>query len=104
MFRVLMGPFPSSYGNKSILLVVDYVPKRVEAIPIITCDAKVMLKFLCKHIFSLFGPLRSIVSDEGTHFCNKLFDSLLSKYGVRLAQLLPIIHNVIGKLRRSWRK
>ena len=38
-----MGLFPSSYGHKEILLVVDYLSKWVEAIPTITCDAKVVL-------------------------------------------------------------
>ena len=83
-----MGPFPSSCGYKYILLAVDYVSKWVEAIPTITCDAKVVLKFMHYHIFSQFGTPRAIVSDEGTHLCNKLFDSLLSKYGVRLITTL----------------
>ena len=78
-----MGPFRSSCGHKYILLAVDYVSKWVESIPTITCDAKVVLKFLRMHIFSCFGTLRAIVSVKGTHFFNKLFDSLLSKYGVR---------------------
>ncbi|XP_075475256.1 uncharacterized protein LOC142505999 [Primulina tabacum] len=29
-----------------------------------------------------FGTPRAIISDGGTHFCNKLFEKLLSKYGV----------------------
>ena len=78
-----MGPFPSSCGNKYILLAVDYLSKWMEAIPTITCDAKVVLKFLRNHIFLRFGTPRAIVSDEGTHLCNKLFESFLSKYGVR---------------------
>ena len=78
-----IGPFPSSCGNKYILSAVDYVSKWMEAIPTVTCDANVVLKFLLKHIFSRFGTPRAIVSDEGTHFCNKLFESLFSKYGVR---------------------
>ena len=57
-----MGPFPSSCGNKNMLLVVDYVSEWVEAIPMVTCDAKVVLKFLHKHIFSRFGTPREIVS------------------------------------------
>ena len=77
-----MGPFLSSCEKKYILLVVDYVSKWVEAIPTVTSDAKVVLKFLHKYIFSRYETLREIVSDEG-NFCNKLFESLLSKYGVR---------------------
>ena len=76
-----MGPFPSSYGYKYILLAVDYVSKWVEAIPTTTCDAKIILKFIRWNIFSRFGTPRVMISDEGSHFCNKLFTYLLSKYG-----------------------
>ena len=77
-----MGPFLSSYNNKYILLVVDYVSKWVEAIPTYTNDAKVVINFLCKNIFSRFGTPRALVSDEGSHFDNKLVEKLLLKYGV----------------------
>ena len=42
-----MGPFPSSFSNLYILLVVDYVSKWVEAIPTHTNDVNVVVKFLC---------------------------------------------------------
>ena len=78
-----MGPFPSSYGHKYILLAKDYVSKWVEAIPTITCDAKVVLCFIRSNTFSRFGTPRVVISDEGSHFCGKLFASLLAKYGVK---------------------
>ena len=78
-----MGPFSSSYGYKYILLAVDYVSKWVEAIPITNCDAKIVLSFIWRNIFSRFGTPRAVINDEGSHFCNKLFASLLAKYGVR---------------------
>ena len=78
-----MGPFPSSYNNKYILSVVNYVSKWVKAIATPTNDAKVVFNFLRKNIFARFGTPRSIISDEGTHFFNKLFDALLSMYGVK---------------------
>ena len=55
----------------------------MEAIPTTTCDAKIVLKFIQHNIFSRFGTLRALISDEGSHFCSKLFTSLLSKYGVK---------------------
>ena len=76
-----MGSFPSSYGHKYILLAVEYV--WVEAIPTITCDAKVVLCFIKSNIFSRFGTPRAVISDKGSDFCNKLFASLLAKYGVK---------------------
>ena len=78
-----MGPFPSSYGHKYILLAVDYVSKWVEAILTITCDGKVVLRFINSNIFSRFGTPRAVISDEGSLFCNNLFASLLAKYGVK---------------------
>ena len=36
-----------------------------------------------KNILSRFGAPRTIISDEGCHFENKLFAKLMSRYGVR---------------------
>ena len=66
-----------------ILLVVDYVSKWVEAIATPTNDAKVVLKFLQKNIFTRFRAPRAIISDKRSHFCNKVFNALLAKYGVK---------------------
>ncbi|WJZ89333.1 hypothetical protein VitviT2T_008559 [Vitis vinifera] len=78
-----MGPFPMSFGNSYILVGVDYVSKWVEAIPCKHNDHRVVFKFLKENIFSRFGVPKAIISDGGTHFCNKLFETLLAKYGVK---------------------
>ncbi|GKD66138.1 reverse transcriptase domain-containing protein, partial [Tanacetum coccineum] len=46
-----MGPFPSSRGNKHILVAVDYLSKWVEAKALPTNDAQVVVKFL-KSLFA----------------------------------------------------
>ncbi|GKA82237.1 reverse transcriptase domain-containing protein [Tanacetum coccineum] len=76
-----MGPFPSSRGNKYILVAVDYLSKWVEAKALPTNDARVVCKFL-KSLFSRFGAPRAIISDRGTHFCNDQFAKVMLKYGV----------------------
>ena len=78
-----MGPFPMSFGYSYILVRVDYVYKWVEAVPCKHNDHRVVLKFLKKNIFSRFGVTKAIISDEGTYFCNKHFETLLAKYGVK---------------------
>ena len=78
-----MGPFPASYSNLYILLAVDYVSKWVEAIPTRTNDAKVVAQFFRSNIFSSFGTPRALITDNGTHFYNKVIDKVLQKYGVR---------------------
>ena len=78
-----MGSFLTSYGNTYILVGVDYVSKWVEGIPCKTNDHRVVLKFLKTNIFSRFGVPKAIISDGGSHFCNKPFENLMAKYGVK---------------------
>ena len=77
-----MGPFPPLFGNMYILLVVDYVSKWVEVIACPINDANTIMGFIQRNIFSRFGALRTIISDEGSHFANKLFAKIFSRYGV----------------------
>nr|GEW08776.1 reverse transcriptase domain-containing protein [Tanacetum cinerariifolium] len=58
-----MRPFPSSKGNKYILVIVDYLSKWVEAKALPTNDARVVVKFL-KSLFSQFGTVKAIISDK----------------------------------------
>ncbi|GJT46509.1 reverse transcriptase domain-containing protein [Tanacetum coccineum] len=76
-----MGPFPSSRGNKYILVAVDYLSKWVEAKALPTNDARVVVKIL-KSLFARFGTPRAIISDRGTHFCNDQFAKVMLKYEV----------------------
>ncbi|GJR44353.1 reverse transcriptase domain-containing protein [Tanacetum coccineum] len=114
-----MGPFPSSRGNKYILVAVDYLSKWVEAKALPTNDARVVCKFL-KSLFARFGAPRAIISDRGTHFCNDQFAKVMLKYGVthRLSTayhpqtsgqvevsnrgLKRILERTIGENRASW--
>ncbi|GJV67988.1 reverse transcriptase domain-containing protein [Tanacetum coccineum] len=114
-----MGPFPSSRGNKYILVAVDYLSKWVEAKALPTNDARVVVKFL-KSLFARFGTPRAIISDRGTYFCNDKFAKVMSKYGVthRLATayhpqtsgqvevsnrgLKRILERTVGENRTSW--
>nr|GEU97321.1 reverse transcriptase domain-containing protein [Tanacetum cinerariifolium] len=58
-----MGPFPSSKGNKYILVSVDYLSKWVKAKARPTNDARVVVKFL-KSLFSRLGTPKAIISDR----------------------------------------
>ncbi|GKD78639.1 reverse transcriptase domain-containing protein [Tanacetum coccineum] len=114
-----MDHFPSSRGNKYILVAVDYFSKWVKAKALSTNDARVVVKFL-KSLFARFGTPRTIISDRGTYFCNDQFVKVMLKYGVthRLSTayhpqtsgqvevsirgLKRILERTVGENRVSW--
>ncbi|RDX87278.1 Tf2-11, partial [Mucuna pruriens] len=77
-----MGPFPVSNGYSYILLAVDYFSRWVEAIATKTNNAKVVEDFLKSNIFCRFGVPKALISEQGSHFCNRAMASLLQKYEV----------------------
>ncbi|KAM1175357.1 hypothetical protein ACFX19_028369 [Malus domestica] len=115
-----MGPFPSSYGLMYILLAVDYVSKWVEAKATRTNDSKVVADFIRTNIFARFGMPRVIISDGGSHFCNRTIEALLRKYSVTHKVSTPyhpqtngqaevsnreikqILEKTVGPTRKDW--
>ncbi|KAK8698066.1 hypothetical protein V6N13_114197 [Hibiscus sabdariffa] len=77
------GHFDGNITVVKILQSVDYVNKWVEAIATPKNDAKTIMKFLHKNIFTRFGVPMALISDEGSHFDNKLTAKALQRYGVR---------------------
>ena len=76
-------PFSSSFGNLYILLAMDYVSKWVEAIAYPRNDANTVVRFIQRNILSRFAAPRTIISDEGSHFANKVFAKLMSLYEIK---------------------
>ena len=99
-----MGPFTMSFGYTYILVGVDYVSKWVEAVPCKYNDHRVVIKFLKENIFSRFGVPKAIISDGGTHFCNKPFETLLAKYGVKHKVATPYHPQTSGQIELANRE
>ncbi|XP_020205931.1 uncharacterized protein K02A2.6-like [Cajanus cajan] len=115
-----VGPLPSSYSNEYILVSVDYVSKWVEAMATQKADARTVIKFLKKNIFTRFGTPRVLISDDGSHFCNKQLKKVLDHYGVRHKVATPyhpqtngqaevsnrelkrILEKTVASLRKDW--
>ncbi|GKB93778.1 reverse transcriptase domain-containing protein [Tanacetum coccineum] len=76
-----IGPFPSSNGNKYVMVAIDYVSKWVEAHAFPTNDARNVVNFL-KRLFARFGIPKALISDRGTHFYNHQMKKAMKRYGV----------------------
>ncbi|GJZ66494.1 reverse transcriptase domain-containing protein [Tanacetum coccineum] len=76
-----MGQFLKSYKFEYILVTVDYVSKWAEAQALPTNDARVVVTFL-KKLFYHFEMPKALISDRGTHFCNKIMEKPMKRYGV----------------------
>ena len=62
---------------------MDYVSKWVEAAACSKNDANTIVGFLQNNILSKFGTPITIINDGGSHFANKVFDRLMSRYGIK---------------------
>ena len=67
---------------------MNYVSKWLEAIACPKNDDNIVLGFIQINILNNYGAPRKIISDEGSHFANKLFAKLLSRYGVKHVMVL----------------
>ncbi|XP_049359581.1 uncharacterized protein LOC125824278 [Solanum verrucosum] len=79
---------------------MDYVSKCVEAVALPNNEGKNVVQFLKCYIFARFGTSR-VISDGGSHFCNRLFGSALSKYGMKNKVATPYHPQPCGQVEVS---
>ena len=77
-----MGPFPSSNGNMYTLGHRLHL-QMGKAIATTNNDTQIVQRFLKMNIFTRFGILRAIISDEGRHFDNRLIVATFKKVGIQ---------------------
>jgi hypothetical protein len=117
-----MGPLKNSHGFEHILVMVDYVSKRVEAMPCHKASMEESIAMIKNMIFPCFGTSRILISYGGTHFTGKNFNKCLSKLGIEHGvstayhpqtniqaetsnrQLKSILNKTIEKGGKDWSK
>ncbi|KAL0206248.1 hypothetical protein P9112_001555 [Eukaryota sp. TZLM1-RC] len=75
-----IGPLSvDSYANKYVIHFVDAFSKFSFLVPVADITALTVVNSIFSHVFSVFGAPRSIHSDNGPKFSNKIF-SLLCQF------------------------
>ncbi|CAL8082989.1 unnamed protein product [Prunus armeniaca] len=107
-------PIPDAFPDEQLLTI------EVEAKATRTNDSKVVADFIKTNIFARFGMPRVLISDGGSHFCNRTIEALLKKYNVMHKVSTPyhpqtsgqaevsnqeikqILEKTVGPTRKDW--
>lgn len=84
LFIDLIGPLPrTKSGNIGILIILDHFSKFVFLKPLKKLISKPILEYLRNDVFSCFGVPEVVLTDNGSQFKSKDFESFLGKHGVK---------------------
>ena len=80
----IVGPLPiTERNNRYIVTAMDYFTKWPEAKALEKADAKEVARFIYEDIICRHGCTKKILSDRGSHFNNKIIESLLKEFGIK---------------------
>lgn len=80
----LLGPYPrSKAGNIGLLIILDHMSKFHWLCPLKKFTSKIIIEFLQKSIFHVYGVPETIVSDNGSQFKANDFRAFLTQHGVK---------------------
>ena len=88
----IVGPLPTAPAQKKLLLEeTDYFSKWVEAEAFSSIKDRDVTQFIRKNIVYHFGILRSIVSDNGPQFNNRVYRNLCQELTIKKSVLHPSV-------------
>jgi transposase InsO family protein len=77
------GPInASSEGYKNILTIQDCLSKYCILVPVKHANAEEVAKGLTENMICYFEPPAALLTDQGTHFQNKLLDEFVKLFGI----------------------
>ena len=92
-----------SYGNKQLLVFVDYFTKWVVAVPLSDITAETVAKVFIEHVVLKFGSPRVVLSDQGSNFTSRLMKGVCKILGNNQAFTTPYHAMTDGRVERMNR-
>ncbi|KAM3868478.1 gypsy retrotransposon integrase-like protein 1 [Diretmus argenteus] len=78
----VIGPFPETQqGNTSVIIIIDYFSKWVEAFPIQKTDAHSVARCISKSIYR-YGAPKTIVCTQTVDFCDEVTKQLCERWSI----------------------
>src|SRR6185295_9232744 len=80
----IVGPLPETANkNKYMVVAIEYLIKWVEVKALDKATAENVAKFVFEEIICKHGTPKIILTDQGSHFKNKMLDELCNKFGIK---------------------
>jgi hypothetical protein len=71
-----LNPPGKRTGSRYIITVTEYLTRWAEARAVKDCSETTTTQFVFDDIITLFGCLKTLMSDQGTHFINNTIEAL----------------------------
>ena len=79
----LIGPLPRSVdGHIYILTLVDHFTKFLIAVPLRNKSAKVVAKAIFERVIAQYGPMNTIISDQGSEYTSEIWKHLMESWDI----------------------
>lgn len=99
-----LGPLKGSInGNQYALTIIDDLTKYLVMIPIANKEARTVARALMDHYILTFGPVRTILSDRGTEYVNKVSEELFQLFKISHKTSVANRHQTVGTIERTHR-
>jgi hypothetical protein len=69
-------------GSRYIITVIEYLTRWAETREVKDCSATIGARFIFDDIITRFGCAKILMSDQGTHFINKIVEALTEEFAV----------------------
>ena len=76
-------------GARYIITATDYLTRWAEETPVKYCTATTMAHFLFENVITRFGCPKILISEQGTHFINKLIVELFVEFQIQNKKTTP---------------
>lgn len=104
IFVDTIGPLPrTNNGNEYIITLICDLSKFLIAIPTKSKDANTVARAIFENFILIFGPMKELISDQGTEYKNQILTKLCDLMGVQQKFSTPYHHESVGSIERNHR-